>query len=108
MGTVSGVHGNVPESDLPWKRCHRLQRISGAEATHFLWPGGREAMPHSPPLLAALISGSSACPIVHPGEAARPQAPSSPSFGSWKLESLTGSDDASPFPWEAWTSSGQQ
>lgn len=45
----------------PTSRCLRMQRISGAKAAHFLWPGDR--LSHTDPLLAALILGSSAYPI---------------------------------------------
>ena len=65
-----GRAGNIsPYLGPPFTGCRGPQRINGAEATHFLW---RQAAPHSPPLLAALISGSSVSPIRR-----RPLGPSS-------------------------------
>lgn len=86
-----GRAGNIsPYLGPPFTGCCGPQRINGAEATHFLW---RQAAPHSPPLLAALISGSSASPIRRRllGPSAHlPQPPISPFFASWRLESLAG------------------
>lgn len=54
------VGTSPPHLDHPTSGCQRMQRISGAKAAHFLWPGDRPS--HTEPLLAALILGSSACP----------------------------------------------
>lgn len=60
MGSAPG--GNLsPYLGHPTSGCLRRQRITGAKATHFLWPGDR--LSHTAPLLAALILGSSASHI---------------------------------------------
>lgn len=70
----------------PTSRCLRMQRISGAKAAHFLWPGDR--LSHTDPLLAALILGSSAYPIRK--RQLGPTTLVSPFFASWKLRRLAG------------------
>lgn len=53
MGTSPPIWATLP--------CPRRLRITAERATHFLWPGDR--LSHTAPLLAAVISGSSACHI---------------------------------------------
>lgn len=83
-------------SGHPSRGCYRPQRINGAEATHFLWPGDRlnHTAPHCWPPLSQEV------PPAPSEEVAGPPTPQAGELGPpWVMRALM----RCPHPREVWT-----
>lgn len=110
-GTVGGGWERLtPNSGHPSRGCYRPQRINGAEATHFLWPGDRlnHTAPHCWQPLSQEVppapSGGGSWPPHAPGLAFLCLLEAGELGTPGVMRALI----RCPHPWEVWTSPESQ